>query len=47
MQPTSPSSWWGNVTPGKSPAQLEISGVPEAGNALTGLLVLAPADYEF
>jgi hypothetical protein len=30
----------GNVTPGKSPAQLEIT-VPEPGNALGGMLMLA------
>jgi len=36
----------GNVSPGKAPAQLGISEVPEAGNALAGLLVVAVAGFE-
>jgi len=37
----------GNVLTGKAPAQLEISEVPEAGNALAGLLVLGAAGFEW
>ena len=37
----------GDVSSGKSPAQLRISEVPEAGNALAGLLVLGAAGFEW
>ena len=36
----------GDVTPGKSPAQLKVMMVPEPGNALTGMLMLA-AGFEW
>ena len=37
----------GNVSPGKAAAQLGITEVPEAGNALAGLLVLGTAGFEW
>ena len=37
----------GNVKPGKSAAQLEITAVPEAGTALAGVLVLGAAGFEW
>jgi hypothetical protein len=37
----------GDTSTGKSPAELEIVGVPEAGNALAGLLVLGAVGFEW
>jgi hypothetical protein len=36
-----------DVSPGKAPAQLQIMGIPETGNALAGLLALAAAGLEW
>ena len=37
----------GDVSPGKGAAQLDITAVPEAGTALTGVLVLGAAGFEW